>query len=302
MVYASTKTLIVKALIFGVNSQDGYYLKQVCEHNNVEVIGVSRSEGEWIRGSVADYGFVSQLIRQLLPEYIFHIAAKSTTRHAAIFENHETISTGSFNILEAVKNSSPYSHVFITGSGVQFVNEGRPIRETDPFFASSTYSVSRIQSVYAARYYRSLGIKAYVGYLFHHESPLRKPSHLSKLTTNTIKAILAGNIQKIEIGNLSVRKEWAFAEDIAKGIFVLVKQGDVYEACIGTGKAYSIEYWLEACFKYVGLNWKEFVTEKNDGFIPEYELLVSDPSTIKSLGWQAETNIDELVKKMMNIN
>src|SRR6202008_1963773 len=107
---------------------------------------------------------VSKLIEEQKPDFIFHLAANSTTRHDALFENHATISTGSFNILEAVKNYSPQTKVFISGSGLQFVNADKPIKETDAFEARDPYSVSRIHSVYAARYYRRLGVKAYVGY------------------------------------------------------------------------------------------------------------------------------------------
>src|ERR1700761_4457624 len=109
----------MKALIFGANGQDGYYLNEICLKNNIETITVSRSDGNWIKGDIADYAFVEELVKKHRPELIFHVAANSTTRHNALFENHATISTGSLNLLEAVKLHSPQSRVFITGSGVQ---------------------------------------------------------------------------------------------------------------------------------------------------------------------------------------
>src|ERR1035437_3949332 len=104
----------MKAIIFGINCQDGYYLQQILFNNNVEVIGVSRSLDNWFKGSVSDFNFVDNLIKDLKPKYIFHLAANSTTKHDALFENHDTISTGTLNILEAVKRHSPDSRVFIT--------------------------------------------------------------------------------------------------------------------------------------------------------------------------------------------
>ncbi|MEJ1958889.1 MAG: GDP-mannose 4,6-dehydratase [Nitrosomonadales bacterium] len=172
----------MNALIFGANGQDGVYLHELCKLKGIEPIGVARS-GNALAGNVSDYGQVERLIKHYSPAYVFHLAANSTTRHDALFENHETISTGTLNILEAVKRHSAASKVFITGSGVQFKNAGNPISEKDEFEANSPYSVARIHSVYAARYYRSLGIRAYVGYLFHHESPYRKASHVSKMVT-----------------------------------------------------------------------------------------------------------------------
>src|SRR5258705_8714397 len=158
-------------LIFGANGQDGYYLSNLSKAKGIEPIGVSRS-GNWVRGDVSSYEQVQHLIKQYQPTYVFHIAANSTTHHEALFENHETISTGTLNVLEAVWTHCPRAKVFIAGSGVQFENTGATISEDDPFEPSSPYSVARIQSVYAARYYRSLGLAVYVGYLFHHESPL----------------------------------------------------------------------------------------------------------------------------------
>ena len=77
--------------------------------------------------------------------------------------------------------------VFLAGSGLQFANRGEPLHETDPFDASSAYSVERIHSVYSARYFRTLGVRVYVGYLFHHESPLRKPTHVSQKIVQAVK-------------------------------------------------------------------------------------------------------------------
>ncbi len=289
----------MKAIIFGANGQDGHYLAEECRLNRIEPVGVSRS-GNWLHGDVGNYQDVEALVKQHLPDYIFHLAANSTTRHGALFENHETISTGTLNILEAVKRHSPRTRVFLAGSGLQFVNTGRPISERDPFEASSPYSVARIQSVYAARYFRSLGIKTYVGYLFHHESPLRKPNHVCKMITLAVQRIAAGSKEQLELGDISVQKEWTFAGDVAKGIFALASQDAVFEATIGSGIAYSIENWLEQCFGLVGLNWRDHVKIRQ-GFTAEYKRLISDPATIRKLGWSPDVSFAELAKIMLDI-
>ncbi len=289
---------MMKAIIFGINGQDGYYLNEICQMKHIDVIGISRSQGNWIQGDVSNFNFVENFIKKEIPDYIIHVAANSTTKHDALFENHETISTGTLNILEAVKRHSPESRVFITGSGVQFENNGRPISETDNFEAKSPYSVARIQSVYAARYFRSLGIRVYVGYLFHHESPLRHGSHVSKIITNTVKRIANGSDEKITLGDISVKKEWAYAGDIAEGIFSLIRQDKIFEACIGTGKAYSIQDWLEICFDSINKNWQEFVNIR-ESFVPEYKILVSDPSIINSTGWQPKISFENLSDMML---
>ncbi len=289
----------MKALIFGANGQDGLYLAQECKLKRIEPIGVSRSSS-WLKGDIADYKLVESLVKEHKPLHVFHLAANSTTRHDALFENHETISTGTLNILEAVKKHSPSSKVFITGSGVQFKNNGNPISEHDEFDASSPYSVSRIHSVYAARYFRSLGLRTYVGYLFHHESPYRKPNHVSKMIALAVQRIADARTEKIELGDISVRKEWTFAGDIAKGIFTLVEQDDIFEAVIGSGIVYSIEEWLEQCFGLIGRNWRDHVRMR-EGFKAEYKRLVSDPATINRLGWFPVVTFPELAKLMIGL-
>lgn len=285
-------------IIFGVNGQDGFYLKSHLEQIGYRVIGISRSGKGNVSGDVSDFSFVQNQIKSLQPELVFHLAAKSTTKHEDIFENHTTISTGTLNILESVYKHSPHTKVFITGSGVQFKNMGRAIKETDDFEALSGYSVARIQSVYAARYYRTLGVSAYVGYLFHHESPLRKENHINQRIVQAAKRIAGGSKEKLAIGDVSVIKEFGYAKDIVAGMVTLLSQNTVVEACIGTGIGHTIEEWLSCCFGHFNLDWRDHV-ELISGFQSEYTKLVSDPTTINGLGWQVTIDIKSLADIML---
>ncbi len=286
----------MKALVFGSNGQDGYYLKEICCENEVEVVPVSRSVG--IIGDVSDLEFVKHLVGQHRPEYIFHLAASSTTKHGALFDNHQTIATGTLNILETAKEYAPNAKIFITGSGVQFKNNGQPINENDEFEASSPYAIARIQSVYAARYYRTLGLKVYIGYLFHHESPLRKENHLSQKIASAVSRIATGSEEILEIGDISVEKEWTFAGDVIQGIWTLMSQENIFEAAIGSGIYFSVKDWLKICFEQINLNWEEYV-KIQQGFIPEYKRLVSDPGTINQLGWTPKVSLSQLAQMMV---
>jgi len=287
----------MNAIIFGANGQDGYYLSELCQSKGITPIGISRS-GKFLVGDVADRNFVDRCISEYKPLYIFHLAANSTTGHGALFENHHTISTGTLNILESAFVSKLPIRIFIAGSGVQFLNQGRPIDENTPFEASSPYSVARIQSVYAARYYRTLGVQAYVGYLFHHESPFRKPNHISQRIVHAIRRIQSGVDESLAIGDLSVQKEWTFAGDIAKAIFTLVEQESVFEAVLGSGIPHSIRDWVELCFSKSGLDWHKYVREI-PGFIPEYKILVSNPRRIQELGWKPQVDLSGLATLML---
>lgn len=287
----------MKAIIFGANGQDGFYLSQLLMDKNIEVIEISRG-GNMLRIDITDYAAIKQLIQQEQPTYIFHLAANSTTRHDALFENHATIATGTLNILEAIKTQSPHTKVFISGSGLQFVNNNQPIKETDEFEARDAYSIARIQSAYAARYYRSLGIKTYVGYFFNHDSPRRTKRHVAQMIAADVLAIANGENHMIEIGDPTVKKEWTYAGDVVKAIITLVEQETIFEATLGSGVGYSIQDYIEACFKFVGKDWQPHLSIKS-GFKSEYRQLISNPATIHHLGWQPTVNFEQLVTMML---
>lgn len=287
----------MRAIIFGVNGQDGHYLSELLKTNNCEVIGISKPENPGDT-DITQYNSVYKLVKDTKPDYIFHLAANSSTSHDVILSNHETICTGTLHILESVKNSSPGTKIFISGSGLQFMNDGNPINENCPFQARDAYSMSRIHSVYSARYFRRFGIKIYTGYFFNHDSPLRTERHMTKRIAEAAKRISKGSTEKIEIGDISAVKEYSFAGDILKAVWTLVNQEKIFEAVIGSGEGHSIEDWLTVCFNLIGKNWRDHVIPKND-FIPEYKRLVSDPALLFSLGWKPDVSFNQLAKMMM---
>ena len=289
---------IIKAIIFGSNGQDGYYLCKLLERENIEFIRISRN-GDAVHGDVSDYGFVEGQIREYQPTHVFHFAAQSTTQHHALFENHQTICTGTLNILEAVKLYCPNAKVFISGSAMQFKNNGLPIDEQTPFEGSSPYAVARIQSVYSARYYRDkCGIQVYVGYFFNHDSPLRTEQHVNQKIVKAINRIHAGSSEKLELGNIDVKKEFNYAGDVVEAVWKLVNQDIVLEAVIGCGKAYKIKDWVEYCFNTINRKWQEHV-RVNENYATEYEVLVSNPKILKSLGWEPKVSFHQLADLMM---
>lgn len=290
---------MTSAIIFGITGQDGFYLNVLLKKLQIEVIGVARSSGSWLQGDVADFAFVSKLIKKHQPDYVFHLAANSTTRHEALFENHVTISTGTLNILESVRLSCPTAKVFLSGSALQFKNEGLPIDEQTVFAAQSPYAVSRIQSVYAARYYRqAYNLKVYVGYFFNHDSVLRTEQYVNQKIVAAVNRIAKGSTEKLVLGNIDVKKEFNYAGDIVEAIWKLVNQDLQFEAVIGCGQAYSIRDWVEYCFKKINKTWTDYTIEEQN-YIPEYKILVSNPKLIKALGWQPKVTMYDLADKML---
>lgn len=286
-----------KAIIFGVSGQDGFYLSSLLEKKGIEVIGSSRTQG--IKGDVGDLFFVKSLIKEHKPEYIFHLAADSTTSHSSLIQNYNSISTGTDNILESCRIYNPECKIFLAGSAVQFQNQGLPIDEKTPFCPSSPYSLARIHSTYASRYYREIfGMKVYVGFLFNHDSPLRTERHINQKIVKTIQKIKSGEKIRLEVGSIEVKKEFNFAGDIVEAIWTLINQEKVFECVIGCGESHSIREWIEICFKKIGMEWEEH-TKLIDNFVPEYFNLVSNPEIIKEIGWSPKNNIHSLSDMML---
>jgi GDPmannose 4,6-dehydratase len=286
-------------VIFGAGGQDGRYLVEAHRRRGHRVLSFSRTARDGLsRLDVSDAGAVSDVIATLRPRVVYQLAAVSTTRHDAVWENHAAVVTGTLATLEAAWRHSRETAVVAVGSALQFQNRGVPIHETHPFEASSAYAVARIQAAYAARYYRTLGLRAYVAYLFHHESPERKPPHVSASICRDVAAIARGLADVVEIGDLTVEKEWGYAGDVAEGLAVLAEQTDAFEVVVGTGEVHTIEDWVERCFSHVGLSPAGRVRQR-EGFRTEYRRIVSQPDTLRRLGWSTRLGFDELAAKMM---
>jgi GDPmannose 4,6-dehydratase len=121
---------------------------------------------------------------------------------------------------------------------------------------------------------------------------------MNRRIADAAKAIETGKKYPLSIGDVSVEKEFGFAGDIAAGMFHLLSQDILFEACIGTGKAYSIKKWLELCFNLIGKDWRNYV-EIDNKYVADFRRLVSDPSAINATGWEARTDIEELARLML---
>jgi GDPmannose 4,6-dehydratase len=188
--------------------------------------------------------------------------------------------------------------VFLAGSGFQFENEGFPLDEDCRLGHSSAYVVARNQSLFAARYYRTLGVKVYFGFLFHHDSPLRSSQHMSMKIAEAAALASTGNSGRLLLGDLDAEKEYTFAGDVVTAIWTFVRQDEISECVIGSGRVYSIRQWAQGCFEHVGLDWANYL-----GVDPAYSnpcrRLVSNPAKLRSMGWQPKVQFGQLCEMMM---
>ena len=138
-----------------------------------------------------------------------------------------------------------------------------------------------------------------MGYFFNHDSPRRSERHMAQKIAATAVRISNGSDEKLEIGDMSVIKEWSFAGDIVEGVWLLVNQEQIFEANIGSGLGYSILDWVKECFSLIGKDYQNYVIEKNN-FKSEYKQLVSDVRLITSIGFLPKVSFKELAKMMVD--
>lgn len=280
----------MKAIITGSNGQDGHYLETLLRFYNVEPILIPSNSGVDLRQRF----IVQELVDSTRPDFIFHLAAKSTTSQAFAAANHEIIAQGSFNLLDAALRFAPNCRVFLAGSAYQFKNTGEPIKETDPWDTSSVYCAARGYSKLLADAYRAQGLMTYLGYFFHHESPRRTSGHMSHLIA---QAARIGGCLKI--GDASVVREWTYAGDAMEAIWCLVQQDAIFEANIGTGIGHSLGEFAELCYKIRGMNWMDYVKSKPE-YVAPYHRLTCNPDRIFSTGWRPKYNLTELADMMVH--
>jgi GDPmannose 4,6-dehydratase len=140
-------------------------------------------------------------------------------------------------------------------------------------------------------------MQIYNGYLFNHDSHLRSSKHLNQKIISFVKKVKYGTDQVLDIGDIEVKKEFNYAGDIIEAIWTLIKQDSIFEVVIGSGQAYAIKDWIAYCFNIIGKDWKQHINTNTD-YMPEYKILVSDPTLIKSLGWLPKTDFHELANIM----
>ena len=289
----------MKAVIFGSNGQDGFYLSELLKKEGLELFLVSRKNSQII-GDISDFNFVSNLIERIKPDFLFNFAAESSISHEHIFSNNQTISLGTINILESVRLFSKKTKVFLCGSALQFKNSNEPIDENTEFLGNNPYSIFRINSTLIARYYRkNFGLNIYFGYLFNHDSPLRSESHINQKIISVTKRISKGSTEKLIIGNYNVIKEFSFAGDIVEAIWIFVNQDQIFEIVIGSGRGYKILDWIKLSFSSFNLNWEDHVGIDSK-FKSEYEVLISKPTKLFNMNWMVRTSFEELFHLMLN--
>lgn len=285
-----------KAIIIGAGGQDGHYLAKILESRKYKVFKTYRTNKSGYKLDIANFNELKNFISRTKPALIFNLAARSDTSHKATHENARTIVIGTVNLLEACFQLGSKAKIFLAGSGLQFENENKPIKKKNALSFRSGYACARNSSLFYARYYRMLGLKIYYGFLFNHESVLRSPFHLTKRLWRDAMRLKNGEIDKIDIIDDSVVKEWSHAGSTCESIYKFVASPKPGEEIIGSGRGYSINQFVLKILSIYKHRHKGKLF-KRTGQKAEYKKMVSTPGKFRT-----HTGLARLVLDLKSYN
>lgn len=310
-----------KALICGISGQDGAYLAQLLLSKGYQVVGSSRdaqisSFGNLVRlklrdqiavESVAlnDFRSVLQALFKVEPDEIYNLAGQSSVSLSfqQPVETLESISVGTLNLLEAIRFTGKPVKLYNACSGECFGDIADAADENTPFRPRSPYAVAKAAAFWeVANYREAYNIFACSGILFNHESPLRAERFVTKKIVSAACRIATGDRQKLKLGNLSVQRDWGWAQEYVTAMWLMMQQETPDDFVIATGESHSLEEFVATAFAQMDLDWREHVTIDPTLFRPT-EIAISRGNPRKSretLGWQARYKMKEVIALMID--
>jgi GDPmannose 4,6-dehydratase len=308
------------ALITGITGQDGSYLAEFLLGKGYQVIGMVRRSStvtfqriehiqdqiELVPGDLLDQMSIVDALREYQPQEIYNLAAQSfvpTSWRQPVFTGEAT-ALGVTRVLEAVRIVDPEIRFYQASSSEMFgkVRE-TPQREETPFYPRSPYGVAKVYGHWITVNYReSYSLFACSGILFNHESPRRGLEFVTRKVTHGVARIKFGIAEKLHLGNLDSRRDWGYAADYVRAMWLMLQQEAPDDYVVGTGETHSVRELCQVAFSHAGLDWEEHVVVDPRFYRPaEVDLLVSDPSKAKaSLGWEPEVDFRGLIEMMVD--
>ncbi|TVQ46886.1 MAG: GDP-mannose 4,6-dehydratase [Gloeocapsa sp. DLM2.Bin57] len=310
-----------KALICGVSGQDGAYLAQLLLQKTYQVYGTSRdaqistfsnlarlgilAEVELYSMSLNDFRSVLQVLKKVQPDEIYNLAGQSSVSLSfdQPVETLESISVGTLNLLEAIRFTDSPIKLYNAGSSECFGDIGDNLAtEYTPFRPRSPYAVAKAAAFWqVANYREAYGLFACSGILFNHESPLRPERFVTQKIISTLCRIVQGSSEKLHLGNIDIIRDWGWAEEYVKAMYLMLQQDQADDYVIATGVSYSLKEFIATAFATVGLDWQEHVLSDASLLRPT-ELMISraNPSKARQkLAWSAGYKMPDIVKMMI---
>jgi GDPmannose 4,6-dehydratase len=309
-----------KALITGITGQDGSYLAEFLLQQGYEVIGMVRRSSTvnfgriehiqdrvtLVHGDLLDQTSLIDIMSEHRPDEIYNLAAQSFVP----ISWKQPVLTGEFTamgvtrMLEAVRNAVPQARFYQASSSEMFgkVREV-PQNEDTPFYPRSPYGVAKVYGHWITVNYReSYDLFACSGILFNHESPRRGLEFVTRKVTYGAAQIKLGLAHELRLGNLDARRDWGYAGDYVRAMWLMLQQDQPDDYVVGTGQTHAVRELCQVAFDCLDLDWQEYVKVDPEFYRPaEVDLLVSDPSKAREkLGWQPEVSFEALVEMMVD--
>ncbi len=309
-----------RALITGITGQDGSYLAEFLLEKGYEVIGLVRRTSTvtfsrihhiqdkitLISGDLLDQGSLITALRDYKPHEVYNLAAQSfvpASWQQPVFTG-EVTALGVTKMLEAIRTVDPEIRFYQASSSEMFgkVREV-PQRETTPFYPRSPYGVAKVYGHWITVNYReSYKLFTCSGILFNHESPRRGLEFVTRKVTHHVAKIKLGLADKIGLGNLDSKRDWGYAGDYVRAMWLMLQQDQPDDYVVGSGTTHSVQELCEVAFAHVGLDWRDYVYQDPRFMRPaEVDLLISDPSKARqALGWEPQVSFKELIEMMVD--
>jgi GDPmannose 4,6-dehydratase len=320
-----------RALITGITGQDGSYLSELLLEQGYEVHGIIRRTSTFNTdridhlyldphspeaklflhyGDLSDGTTLRKIVEEVQPIEVYNLGAQSHVRVS--FDSPEytvdCVGTGVLRLLEAIRDYRKR-----TGIEVRFYQAGSsemfgkvmevPQKETTPFYPRSPYACAKVFGHWQTVNYReSYEMFACNGILFNHESPRRGETFVTRKITRALARIVAGTQDKLYMGNLDSKRDWGYAKDYVKAMWLILQQEQPDDYVVATGETYSVREFLDIAFNYINLDWNKYIAFDERYLRPtEVDLLIGDPTKAKEkLGWQPSVTFEELVKLMVD--
>jgi len=308
-----------RALITGITGQDGGYLAEFLLEKGYDVVGMVRRTSTinferirhiqdkitLVQGDLLDQVSLINLLEKYQPEEVYNLAAQSfvPTSFEQPVLTGETTGLGVTRMLDAVRIANKGIKFYQASSSEMFGKVRTvPQNEDTPFYPRSPYGVAKVYGHWITVNYReSYGLFAVSGILFNHESPRRGLEFVTRKVTHGAARIKLGLADELRLGNLEARRDWGYAGDYVRAMWLMLQQDKPDNYVVGSGTTHSVRELCEVAFGCLDLDWGKYVVVDPKFYRPaEVDLLVSDPSKARRvLGWEPIVSFQELVQMMV---
>ncbi len=307
------------ALITGITGQDGSYLAELLLAKGYRVVGMTRRTStdvherighivddiEFVSGDLLDQSSITSIVAAVQPHEIYNLAAQSfvPTSWSQPVLTGEFTALGVTRVLEAVRTVDPAIRFYQASSSEMFGKvQAVPQNEDTPFYPRSPYGVAKLYGHWITINYReSYDLYAVSGILFNHESSRRGKEFVTRKISDGVARIKLGLQAELRLGNLDAQRDWGFAGDYVRAMWLMLQQAKPDDYVVSTGRTHSVREFVQRAFETVGLDWERHVVIDPRYYRPaEVDLLVGDPAKARRvLGWEPEVAFEELVERMV---